>query len=187
MRCFLAVPLREPALGAAQTTLTRLRETVDSVRWTRPETLHITAHFFGRVDESEFSRAVEAVAPVAAGTRPFEVTVDTLGAFPDRGAPRVLWVGPSIENRDMTALALQCRAALERAGFEVEARPFRAHCTLGRPRMPWSGEARAAWRDALSHAIEPCAFTADALVMYESVPARGGAIYTPRTELSFGG
>ena len=42
MRCFLAVPLREPALGAAQRTLAQLREKVDAVRWTRPETLHIT-------------------------------------------------------------------------------------------------------------------------------------------------
>src|SRR5207302_530822 len=60
MRCFLAVPLREPALGAAQRTLANLREKVDAVRWTRPETLHITVHFFGNVDDAEFARAVAA-------------------------------------------------------------------------------------------------------------------------------
>jgi len=187
VRCFLAVPLRDPALGAAQRTLAQLRENVDAVRWTRPETLHITVHFFGNVDDADVANAVDAVTPVVGDTPPFELTLDALGAFPERGSPRVLWLGASAVSNEMTELAMRCREALDRAGFEVDARPFRAHCTLGRPRMPWPIESRAAWRDMSTHPIESNAFTADALVMYESVPSRGGAIYTQRVLLRLGG
>lgn len=186
MRCFLAVPLREPALGAAQTTLAWLRETVDAVRWVRAEAMHVTVHFFGNVDDSEFARAVGAVTPVVARTSEFDLTLDTLGAFPERGPPRVLWLGARVENVGMTALAMRCRDALHRAGFEVEVRPFRVHCTLGRPRLPWPAEARASWRDMSTRTIDSSVFTADAVVMYESVPSRGGAIYTQRVVLPFG-
>jgi len=187
MRCFLAVPLREPALGAAQRTLANLREKVDAVRWTRPETLHITVHFFGNVDDAEFARAVDAAMRVVGDTPPFELTLDTLGAFPERGSPRVLWLGTSVEGGDMTALALRCREALDRVGFAVEARPFRAHCTLGRPKLPWPAESRAAWRVIATNRLDSSAFTADALVMYESTPSRGGAVYTSRELLPFAG
>ena len=60
----------------------------------------------------------------------------------------MLWLGPARDVAPLTALALECRVALAAAGFEVEDRRYHAHCTLGRPRLPWSAEARAAWAAA---------------------------------------
>ena len=186
MRCFLAVPLREPALGAAQQALARLREDVSDVRWARPETLHITVHFFGSIDESAAERAIEATRPVTAETRPFEVVLDTLGAFPDRGWPRVLWLGSSAASAAMAELAAGVRGRLHGAGFEVEERPFRAHCTLGRPRTPWPRVARDSWDAAVTHGIRSQPFIADRLLLYESKTGPGGAIYTERARLPLG-
>ena len=187
MRCFLAVPLREPALRMAQRTLDTLRGRVAAVRWTRPETLHMTVHFFGRLDDAGVTMALDAVRPAAAGTAPFEAVIDRLGAFPDRGAPRVLWLGATQEIASMATLARAVQGALRDAGFEIEARPFRAHCTLGRARSPWPPGSRAAWTAALSHGVDATTFTADRIVLYESVLQHDGAVYHEHAVLPFAG
>jgi 2'-5' RNA ligase len=185
LRCFLAVPLAQPALGASQRLLDDLRDRVPATRWARPESLHVTVHFFGEVEDAAALRAVELIEPVVRRTQPFELELDRLGAFPSHGMPRVLWLGPTREVAPLTSLALQCGVALGSAGFEVESRPYNAHCTLGRPRLPWPDDALSAWAAAVSAPRKPLQCTATRLVLYESRPAPGGAIYTERAVLPF--
>lgn len=185
MRCFLAIPLAEPGLGAAQRLQAALRERVPEVRWARPETLHLTVHFFGEVDEARAETALEVVTPIATRTAPFDVALDRLGAFPERGMPRVLWLGPAGDVAPLIALALECRSVLGAAGFDVEHRRYHAHCTLGRPRLPWSDGARAAWAAAASEKQRAIRSTASRLVLYESRSAPGGAVHTERESLTF--
>ncbi len=188
LRCFLAVPLAEPGLAAVQRLQGDLRSRVAEVRWARPETLHLTTHFFGAIDDERAVTALEAVQPIASRTLPFDVVLDRLGAFPSRGTPRVLWLGPARDIAPLTTLALECRTALAAAGFEVEHREYHAHCTLGRPRLPWSDDARAAWEMAVRAAAGQAEirFTAQQLVLFESRPAPGGAVYTEHSVMQLG-
>lgn len=187
MRCFLAVPLRPPALAAAEQLLQRLRTRVEGVRWARPETLHITLHFFGAISEDRVAAALGAVNPVLSASQPFEVALDTLGSFPERGAPRVLWLGNSRESAALHELAASVRQRLAESAFQVDERTFRAHVTLGRPREPWPREARAAWDEARSLGVEPATFVADRAVLFESVTGRGAAVYVERAAERFAG
>jgi RNA 2',3'-cyclic 3'-phosphodiesterase len=158
---------------------------VAEVRWARPETVHLTVHFFGELDEARAATALEVVTPIATRTVPFDVALDQLGAFPERGMPRVLWLGPARDIAPLTAFALDCRAALRGAGFDVEHRRYHAHCTLGRPRLPWSADARGAWAAAASEAQPAMRFSASRLILYESRPGPGGAVYTEHESLTF--
>jgi RNA 2',3'-cyclic 3'-phosphodiesterase len=185
VRCFLAVPLADPGLGAAQRVQCELRERVPGVRWARPETLHLTVHFFGSIEEERAAAALELVAPVARGTAPFDVALDRLGAFPPRGAPHVLWLGPARDIAQLTALALACRAVLGAAGFDVDERGYHAHCTLGRPRLPWGDGAQTAWSEAAAADRTAIRCTASRLVLYQSRTAPGGAVYSERSSLTF--
>jgi RNA 2',3'-cyclic 3'-phosphodiesterase len=185
VRCFLAVPLADPGLSAAHRLQGELRERVPDVRWARPETLHLTVHFFGTIDDDRAARALGFVAPIASGATPFGVALDRLGAFPPRGTPHVLWLGAARDVPPLTALALECRVALSAAGFDVEDRRYHAHCTLGRPRLPWSDAARTAWTAAAADDQKAIGFTTSRLVLYESRSARGGAVYTERSSLTF--
>jgi 2'-5' RNA ligase len=180
MRCFLALPLLEPALDDAQRALSLLQRQIGAVRWARPETLHLTVHFFADVSDAKMQTALTAVAPVVARAEPFEIALDKLGSFPPRGWPRVLWLGASHVSPEVPAFAQRCRSALAEAGFAVDDRPFTAHCTLGRPRTPWPREARDAWEAAVKGYQQESRFVADRLVLYESTIAPGGAIYTER-------
>ena len=185
MRCFLAVPIADPALADAQRLEASLRERVTATRWARPETLHLTVHFFGNIDEERALTAVELVRPLAARTLAFDVELSVLGAFPSRGAPRVLWLGPTEAIAPLTALALECRSTLGGAGFDVEERAYHPHCTLGRPRLPWTTGARAAWEAAVAESRAVMLFTAARLVLYDSHPGPGGAVYNERASLDF--
>ena len=187
VRCFLAVPLRPPALAAAQQVLHRLQTTVAAVRWARPETLHITLHFFGTITDERVVAALAAVQPVLTASSPFEVAIDRLGSFPERGRPRVLWLGSSRESAALHELAGSVRHWLRQSAFQVDARPFRAHVTLGRPREPWPREARAAWDETWSLGVAPATFVADRAVLFESVTGREAAVYVERAEVRFGG
>jgi 2'-5' RNA ligase len=189
VRCFLAVPLAEPGSTAAKALQNEVRALVPDVRWARPETLHLTVHFFGAIDEARADAALNAVQPVAGRTSPVDVVLDRLGAFPPHESPRVLWLGPARDISPLTVFAIDCRNALAGAGFEVESRRYHAHCTLGRPRLPWSDAARAAWEDAVIAAANQTEirFTARRLVLFESRPAPGGAVYTERNSLAFSG
>lgn len=188
LRCFLAVPVAEPALAAAQQVRGALTERVAEVRWASPETLHLTVHFFGSIEDERAAAAVDAVQPIANRTTPFDVVLDRLGAFPPRGSPRVLWLGPARDIAPLTAFALECRDALAAAGFDVETRKYHAHCTLGRPRRPWSEPAAAAWDASVTAAAgqTEIRFTARRLVLYESRSAPGGAVYTEHSVLPLG-
>jgi RNA 2',3'-cyclic 3'-phosphodiesterase len=185
VRCFLAVPLADPGLGSAQQLQAALRERVADVRWARAETLHLTVHFFGELDAARAATALEAVIPIATRTVAFDVALERLGSFPERGMPRVLWLGPANDVALLTALALDCRAVLAAAGFDVEHRRYHAHCTLGRPRLRWSESSRAAWAAAVSDKQRMIRFSASRLVLYESRPGPGGAVYTERESLTF--
>jgi 2'-5' RNA ligase len=185
VRCFLAVPIAEPALAAVERLQAELRERVAGVGWARPETLHLTVHFFGQIDEDRAATALNGVTPIVERTPPFDVVLDRVGAFPEKGIPRVLWLGPAREIPQLTALALECRAVLAASGFEVEPRRYHAHCTLGRPRRNFSSDASAAWAAASAWDRVNATFTASRLVLYESRPAPGGARYTERSSLAF--
>jgi RNA 2',3'-cyclic 3'-phosphodiesterase len=189
VRCFLAVPLAEPGLTAAKALQNELRARIPDVRWARPETLHLTVHFFGAIEEARADAALDAVQPVAGRTSPFDVVLDRLGAFPAHAIPRVLWLGPARDIAPLTALALECRTVLDGAGFEVESRRYHAHCTLGRPRLPWSDNARSAWGEWVTAAANQTEirFSARRLVLFDSRPAPGGAVYTERNSLAFSG
>jgi 2'-5' RNA ligase len=188
VRSFLAVAVREPALSSAGELLHDLAAAVPGrdCRWVRGDGLHLTLHFFGELDEARVGEVVAAVAPAAAGSAPFPLTLGGLGSFPRRGEPRVLWLGVTGGLEPLTALAVDAQARLRAAGFEIEDRPFSAHCTLGRPRPGWPPGARAAWAAAVAGEPGLPPFAVDRLALFRSRPTPWGAEYAVVEELALG-
>lgn len=188
MRSFLAVAVREPALSEAGRLLDGLATAIPrrDCRWVRAEGLHLTVHFFGELDPARVGEVAAAVAPAAAAAEPFELVLGSLGGFPTRAAPRVLWLGATTGREALVDLATGCRQGLGAAGFEVEERPFSAHCTLGRPRPGWPAAARSAWAAAAAQAPVLPAFRVEALTLFRSHPQPAGAEYSVVAELPLG-
>jgi 2'-5' RNA ligase len=82
--------------------------------------------------EEQVADLKERVAPEALNWPPLALTYAGIGAFPEGGAPRVLWAGATGEIDRLAALAQAVERAAEAVGVPREGRPFVAHLTLGR-------------------------------------------------------
>lgn len=136
VRAFVAVRLDEATGASLGAEIERLRGVVRDVAWVAPDNLHVTVKFLGEVAEALLGPAGDALAPVAAAAPPFDLVVDGLGAFPSAARARVVWAGTRDGSAALGRLAVAVDAALAPLGFAAEARPFTAHVTLGRVRVP---------------------------------------------------
>lgn len=132
LRAFVALELPGEARRAALDQVQPLRSRLPGLRWTAAESLHLTLRFLGdEVRPAEIERLAPALAEAAARCPPGPARLAGLGLFPERGAPRVLWLGLALPE-PFFELQAACERAARAAGFEAERRPFAPHLTLGR-------------------------------------------------------
>jgi len=177
-RAFVALELDARVREAIGELQARVAPRLEGLRLTRAEGIHLTLRFLGPTTPEQLRQLGPALASAAAAVAPGVAQVRSLGTFPERGSPRVLWLGIEAPPQ-VLELQLACERAARRAGFEPEQRPFRPHLTLGR------------WRD---HAPRPDlpetdlgATRFDTLVLYKSDLHRAGAVYTALQSFELGG
>ena len=180
LRAFFAVELSSRARAGAAAALERLRGAVSGAwRWTPEENLHITLKFLGDIPADRVERLVSSAAAKLARVEPFLVDLGGCGAFPNGRAARVLWIGVTQGGAELARLARKLDAAAGRIGVKRERKPFRAHLTCGRLRLPGPV---ALERVALP-AIE--SFTVDEVVLFESRLGPEGALHIPLARIAF--
>jgi 2'-5' RNA ligase len=183
MRLVAAVPVPDPAREQSLRLLGKVREAGWPVRWVHDEGLHMTLKFFGEVAPERLDVIAEALRFAADGADTLALELGELGAFPSRNRPRVLWVGvqapPALE-----VLQDRIERGCEAIGFPPEGAPFQPHVTLGRvregQRLPTGG------LEDHADGFERVSFTAQQLVLYESLLTTTGLRYESRLTLDFG-
>jgi 2'-5' RNA ligase len=133
--------------------------------------MHLTLHFEPEADariETQLHGALSYPFPV----RPFSLRFEGLGTFPERGSPRVLWLGVGDGLEALLAVHRELHARLKSGPGRAE--PFHPHLTLAR------------FRDRVSRGAidEICAFPAAAgpspierVTLYESRLSPKGPTY----------
>jgi 2'-5' RNA ligase len=179
-RTFIALALGHDARAAVEAASGVLRDAAgDAVRWTSTETLHVTVRFLGDVAPAALATLRRELATRTADCLPVDLRIDGAGAFPPRGQPRVVWLGLDA-GPALAALHARVEDACAAAGLGREARPFRPHLTIGRPR---AGPAAAAVEPALRAAMARVGFVAAervaSLHLMRSELTRTGARHTP--------
>jgi len=130
-RLFVAVDIDPRVRDDVGRISAAVRERADprlKLSWVKPDRMHLTLHFFGNAEapeEGRISRALAQPIPHA----PFDLSFAGLGTFPERGSPRVLWLGVG---RGAEALAELQRVVSLRLGRPTD--EFRPHLTLARYR-----------------------------------------------------
>ena len=104
----------------------------EALRWTRPDTWHLTLAFLGEVADPLVPGLDRRLRRAAARHPACEVSLTRAGRFDGR----VLWIGFSGETAGLRRLAASVQAASRRAGADVDERPLRPHITLARARDP---------------------------------------------------
>lgn len=158
--------------------LASLRPRVPDLRWVDPRNVHLTLRFLGDSSPRALRVVEEQLRERGAACPPLEAPVRGLGVFPDRGSPRVLWLGVELP---APALDLQraCERAAVAAGFPREDRPFRSHLTLGR----WREGGR---RPDLPE-VDLGLARLETLVLFRSDLQPRGPTYTPLCTVRLGG
>lgn len=110
-----------------------LQESLPGVRWTAPESLHLTLRFIGESDCQAFAGLREALQELRFPA--FPLRPQGLGVFPSLMRPRIIWLGLQAE-APLFDLQKGIEAALQAAGLEPETKPFVPHLTLGRCKFP---------------------------------------------------
>jgi RNA 2',3'-cyclic 3'-phosphodiesterase len=136
LRLFVAVTVPEAELARIDSATKDLRDRLIGARWAPLENQHVTLKFLGRTPPEKLDDVRDALEDVAGRHNPDEVSVTGLGVFPSVRRVRVLWAGLRDETDLLKAVADDLAATLAPLGYEPEKRPFSAHLTLARFKVP---------------------------------------------------
>lgn len=182
LRLFVALELPETVLTALADVQTRLRDNCAerTVKWVRPEGIHLTLKFLGEVPARRADDIIRGVEAAVDGHGPLALEATGLGCFPNTRRPRVVWVGLAGDVAALGALQRAVEQALGPLGFPPEKRGFNPHLTLGRVRR----DARSADTRALGDLVTRtqlgtvATWQATTLSLIRSELHRDGARYT---------
>ena len=158
---------------AVQHAVARLRAPSRHVRWTAEDQLHVTLRFLGELLPDASELLIDRLAEVRVES--FLLPVESAGAFPQKGPPRVLWVGIGSGHPRLHQLRNQIDDILLTTGIEVELRTFHPHITMGRCDEN-AGSAVNAWVRIHRDFAGPV-FLMESFDLYASELRPGGAEY----------
>jgi 2'-5' RNA ligase len=175
-RLFTGIPLSAEVRQRLAEAEKELTQVSPNTSWVGAEKLHITMRFLGEVSEALIPQIEEAINQTTQVHHSFPLEVCGLGAFPNPKRARVLWAGLTTGKTEAQALFNTLEKELEKAGFARETRPFSAHITLGRVRIPRHNlelERKLAESADITFGGEP----AERLVLFKSTLQPRGSIY----------
>jgi 2'-5' RNA ligase len=191
IRAFIAVPLPNELLRELARLRRRLEEQVPqrSVRWVRPESIHLTLKFLGNAPTDDLPGIEQSLAAVARNVPVSTFTVGGIGCFPQPRCPRVVWVGVQEPTGRLAALQDAIEEVMTPFGYEPEGRGFKPHLTLGRVRrkVRRSDVAQVGEVVAGTEVGQLAEVVADRFALIRSVLKPSGAEYTTLETFVLGG
>jgi RNA 2',3'-cyclic 3'-phosphodiesterase len=162
MRLFIGIPLANAVVRELAAATARLRSNADHLRWTAPESWHITLQFLGSTTPEQYECLTARLAGVR--SEPVSVQLGELGCFDRAG---VFFAGVEVAP-ELIELEQRVVAATNRCGFVAETRPFHPHITLARAKGHGRGRDLRELRGRIRSQPQFTGFTAHEFLLYES-------------------
>ena len=173
----LAALIEEMRAVASQSARSKMR-----LRWVPAKNLHSTLKFIGQVEEEKAGCIRKELAQVRSAAA-VDLRFRGLGFFPNERRPRVLWTGVEAPS-NLSALANEIDARLEKCGLARETREFSPHLTLARFDPPGiSDELRASLQANSSREFGTA--RCNEFHLFESKTRPTGAEYTRLASFTF--
>jgi 2'-5' RNA ligase len=128
MRLFVAIPLALEVVQQLSSLSARLRSPGDDLRWSTPETWHITLVFLGNSTESQCSCVASRLRELH--HPPLPIQLEAPGFFERAG---VFFAGVKLTPA-LVLVQQHVSAGAEACGFVLDSRPYHPHITLARTR-----------------------------------------------------
>ena len=176
MRLFVAIPL-PPDLALRVAAI--LPPSLPALRRVKPENLHVTLAFLGWTPDERLDDVTNAAREAAADVSRFELSFEGAGRFPDRGRPRVVWIGIADGASSVVQLGAGVSAGLRSRDLKFDDRPLAPHLTLARvPEDASSAEAKTVGAALETLAAPRLEFTVGEIAVVQSVLSPKGPRYT---------
>jgi RNA 2',3'-cyclic 3'-phosphodiesterase len=173
MRLFVGIPLASEVVEALEALSRSFRSAGDNLRWSSPETWHITLQYLGETSVEKYRCVVAHLSDIRSPGAP--VWLSGTGLFDRAG---VFWAGVNV-SPELRRLEKQVAAATSQCGFAAEDRPFHPHVTLARSKGDDRLRALRKLQDRVKQDVAFPPFTAREFLLYESFLGTGG----PRHEV----
>jgi 2'-5' RNA ligase len=134
LRLFIAVPMPPAVQHLTQELTDNYAARGWPIRWVGSESIHLTLHFLGETPPERAELLRLGLGQAVRRLRAFNLSTGQLGVFPDARRPRVLWLGLEGGVETLHELRRSIGRLLIQYEFDVEARDFHPHLTLGRVR-----------------------------------------------------
>jgi 2'-5' RNA ligase len=176
MRLFTGIALAPEAAAALAGIRQRFAASARELRWSAPESWHVTLQFLGGTDKTQFRCVTERLARIRAAAVP--IGIAGLGFFERAG---ILFAGVPL-TPELLDLQQQVTAATRGCEFIPESRSYYPHITLARLK----GRTAALALQPLKKAVEQSrltlgeSFVATEFLLYESCPEPLGSTYEVR-------
>jgi 2'-5' RNA ligase len=169
-RLFVAISLPD----STRTALLALNPHIRGVRWSERGQMHLTLGFFGNVPEAVDHRLREKLSAIQ--FRAFFLPLVGVGKFPQKGHPKVVWIGVGGGHPHLFQLYKRVQEAAFQCGLEPEERSFHPHVTLARCRDVPEGTLRKFVK--ANAALDLGMFRVDSFHLYSSELTPAGPIHT---------
>jgi 2'-5' RNA ligase len=178
MRLFVGIPLAAVVIDELSAASARLRSNADGLRWTAPESWHVTLQFLGNTSPEQYACVAARLRTLQ--SPPVPVCLEALGCFERAG---ILFAGIRLTS-ELLLLQELVTAATQPCGFVPETRPFQPHITLARSKgRPNLGQLKTKIRRPANFTR----FTAHEFLLYESFLSPDGSRYEVRERFPLAG
>ena len=177
MRLFIGIPLAAAVIDELSAAVERLRSSGDGLRWTAPESWHITLQFLGNTSPEQYECLVARLHGL--DLPPAPIQLEKLGCFDRTG---VIFAGVKV-SPEMLLIRQRVIAATALCGFASEARAYRPHITLARSK----GKDLSRLKAKMGHQPVFTNFVVGEFLLYESFLGPTGSRYEIRERFSLDG
>lgn len=186
LRTFIAITLPSEVKNFLGNLQEILKKTNADVKWVEPKNIHLTLKFLGEREKKKIDEIVKIIDSLASNTSVFQLEIASIGAFPKKEYPRVIWVGLSQGEEETKKIAEALEDAIAKIGIPKESRAFSSHITLGRVR---SSKNRGQLIEQLNHLEgnfpkESPLYKVDKITLFKSTLTPSGPIYEVLHEAS---
>jgi len=179
MRLFIGIPLAAAVVRELSAVSARLHSSGDGLRWSAPESWHVTLQFLGSTSPGQYSCIVESLRDLRSPSVPIQI--DSLGFFDRAG---VFFAGVRL-TPELSALQQQVAAATAPCGFPAASRDYHPHITLARSKGKEGRHGIQRLKDKIQGQPAFPATTARQFLLYESLTGPSGSHYEVREGFPF--
>jgi 2'-5' RNA ligase len=180
MRLFIGIPLAASVVEQLEKVSMRHRVEGDGLRWSTPESWHITLQFLGNTSDTQYECIIARLRELQAAPVPIEL--DELGFFDRAG---IFFAGVAL-TPELLGLQQRVIAGTGPCGFAPEDHPFRPHITLARSKGRRNAVGLETLKAKIRHEPKFSRFVAEEFLLYESFTRPTGSQYEIRERLRLG-